>query len=467
MANMGKSEIQLKYLKMLETMLSTGKAIKFDGKGSEVIRKTPEIKLLIKEIKEFVRTNNVEKVTKILAPGRSGPSLYAPIFNGLTWTAIDKTPFSGAGGGSPDAKTTKMQEKASLYSIKTFIEKNGAFTKDTFLKNHRSDLLKIYPDMDAEWENTFYEQGKKIQKEVGSTKFNHYDRDTPDGFMEKITKLAKSYGVTQKDNWNPADIWLVANYTAEKNTFLKKVKDDVTTIEEFNTELKHKFTDNAIIGISLKKLSGKVAQYEKVNLENSDMFYDDEYKFRFDKAFHKLSVDSQGELSSSDTLIYLKGKKMSVKIQIRQQSSGFTPMKIEGTDINNKAAKLGKAPLDMVEVAFKAYGIGWNNNKKEFPINAAEFTEKADEFCEMYEKLKQTGKIDFGVVTTSDQYKENMRKAFSGKKPEAAHNKLMQISLLYEVFTKLKDDKLEEFWTDIVYFCQKKGAVFGPFGKLY
>jgi hypothetical protein len=467
MSTMGKSEIQLKYLKMLETMLSAGTAIKFDGKGSEVIRKTPEIKLLIKEIKEVERTSNIEKVRKILAPGRSGPSLYAPIFNGLTWTAIDKSPFSGAGGGSPDAKTTKMQEKASLYSIKTFIEKNGAFTKDTFLKKHRSDLLEIYPDMDAEWENTFYEQGKKIQKEVGSTKFDHYDRDTPDGFMEKITKLAKSYGVTQKDNWNPADIWLVANYTAEKNSFLKKVKDDVTSIEEFNTELKHKFTDNAIIGISLKKLSGKTAQYEKVNLENSDMFYDDEYKFRFNKALHKLSVDPQGELNSSDTLIYLKGKKMSVKIQIRQQSSGFTPMKIEGTDINNKAAKLGKAPLDMVEVAFKAYGLKWNNNKTKFPMNATEFMKKADEFCSMFEELKLTGKIEFDGASTSAQFKGNMRKAFSGKKPESAHNKLMQISLLYEVFTKLKGDKLEEFWTDIVYFCQKKGAVFGPFGKLY
>ena len=471
MAKMGKSEVQWKYLKELGTMLSTGRAIKFDGKGSEVIKQSPEIKTLIKEIKEVERTRNVEKVKKILQPGKQvlgGRSDYAPIFNGLRWTDIDKTPFSGAGGGTPDAKTTKMQEDGSLYSIKTFIEKNGAFTsREDFLKKHRTPLLKIYPDMDDEWENTFYEQGKRIQKEVGNTKFGHYDRDTPGGFMEEVWKVAKSYGVQQKDTWNPADIWLVANYAREKKELLDRAKDDYTNIEEFNTILKHKFTDNAIVGISLKKMSGKTAQYELVNMDNSDMFYDDEYKFRFDNAVCKLSVDQQGNLSSSDSLVYLKGKKMTIKMQIRQQGSGITPMKVEGTDIANTAAKLGKAPLDMVAVAFKAYGMKFNNDKKTFPMDTKEFMERSDEFCKMYDKLKLARVIDFDGVTSSKQFEDNIRKTFSGSNPAAAHNKLMQINLLHEVFTKLKGESLDFFWTDICYFCQKKGNVFGPFGKLY
>jgi len=214
-------------------------------------------------------------------------------------------------------------------------------------------------------------------------------------------------------------------------------------------------------------MSGKTAQYELVNMDNSDMFYDDEYKFRFDNAVCKLSVDQQGNLSSSDSLVYLKGKKMTIKMQIRQQGSGITPMKVEGTDIANAAAKLGKAPLDMVAVAFKAYGMKFNNDKKTFPMDTKEFMERSDEFCKMYDKLKLARVIDFDGVTSSKQFEDNIRKAFSGPNPAAVHNKLMQINLLHEVFTKLKGESLDFFWTDICYFCQKKGNVFGPFGKLY
>lgn len=467
MAQMGAAEIQSKYLIKLESMLTKGTAIKFAGARTEVVKKTDTITQLIKAIQRA----DINKVKSILKP--NGTS-YAGIFNGLKWSDIDKQPFSGAGGdssassGLPDAASTKKQENASLYAIKSFIEANGAFANEAaFYKKHKQQLLKIYPEMDSVWEKTFFEQGKKIQQEVGATKYNHYSRDN--GFMEDIATLVKTkYRISQKDTWNPADVWLVANYNAEKQFLLACAKDDVTSIQEFNSELRHKFGDRKIIGVSLKKMSGKTAKWEVVNLEDSDIFYDDEYRFRFEKAVCKLSVDSRRNLSTSDTLIYLKGKKMTIKFQIRQQAAHLSPLKIEGTDMKNASAKLGKAPLDMVDKVFKGNKLKFNNNKKEFPQTLEEFMNEKDKFASMYEKLKTTRyDIDFDGVNKKEDFIENMRIAFNGPRPDFAHSKLMQLNLLHEVFTNLDENQVEEFWTDLAYLCQKKGEVFGPFGKLY
>ena len=55
--------------------------------------------------------------------------------------------------------------------------------------------------------------------------------------------------------------------------------DDVTPIEEFNAILRDMFHARKIIGISLKKMSGRTAKWELVNLENMDVFDNDEYQF--------------------------------------------------------------------------------------------------------------------------------------------------------------------------------------------
>jgi hypothetical protein len=43
----------------------------------------------------------------------------------------------------------------------------------------------------------------------------------------------------------------------------------------------------------------------------------------------------------------------------------------------------------------------------------------------------------------------------------------MQMRLFETILTKLKGDKLNSFLTELAFLAQKKGTVFGPFGKLY
>jgi len=79
--------------------------------------------------------------------------------------------------------------------------------------------------------------------------------------MDYISDICKTkYGISKKDTWNPADIWLVSDLNKVKNTLKTKVLDDVTSLEEFNAILRDMYHERKIVGISLKKMSGKTAR---------------------------------------------------------------------------------------------------------------------------------------------------------------------------------------------------------------
>ncbi len=61
----------------------------------------------------------------------------------------------------------------------------------------------------------------------------------------------------------------------------------------------------------------------------------------------------------------------------------------------------------------------------------------------------------------------NMEQMFKSE-PDIAMSKLMQVDFLYQVLIKLKDNKKrDDLTTNMFFLAQKKGPMFGPFGKLY
>jgi hypothetical protein len=470
-------DIQLKYLNLLEKKIVNKTKIKLFGKSGGVeVSQTKEIKTLLAAIKVANKTNNLEAVRKIIQPK---PRAFAPIFAGFKWSEIDKSPFSQIGSSNPGAAETAAHELCSLEAIRLFMQNNGAYsTEEAFYKKHREDFVKIWKKenarlsfWDKKWDTTYFETAKITQKKVGNTRWGHYSRD--DGFMEDVSKLvSRLYGITQKDTWNPADVWLVANYNKEKKYLQDVIKDKQTSIEEFNTELRHKFNDRAIVGVSLKKLTRPPATWELVNLENMDMFYDDEYRFRYDRGICKLNTKGpNGFLQAKDTVIFLDGKRMKAKLAIKQSGQQFSTLRLEGTDVGNNAARLGQVPVRMAEETFKAYGLKWDNEPKNYPKSYAEFIKEQDKYSKMFTFLKRTRMVDLGGVTSQSDFIGNMRLAMTNGHESnlvGAHSKLMQLTMLHEIFSNLTNkSKLEEFWTDMIYNAQKKGKVFGPFSKVY
>jgi hypothetical protein len=445
------------YLEMLAEKIDAGDDVKFDGNVSQKVNKTKDVKKFLTAVKN----KNEINVASVLKIGSS----FSPLFNGYRWTEIDKGQFTKKGGS--DGQSTAQQERASLYAIQVGIENNGYTDQKKFMQLYREDLRELYPAMNEEWENTFFQQQLTTYRQVGNTKYKHYSRDG--GFMDYISALCKSmYGISQKDTWNPADIWLVSDLSAVKRQLDKAVKDNTTSLQEFNAILRDMFHERKIIGISLKLMSGKTAKWELVNLENADMFDDDTYTFEYDSAELNLKMKTAKEFINTDSKITMKGKTQTIKFQIRQNSAGFNNLKIEGTDVGSSAARLGKVPLDMASSVFSGAGLEssrWRNHRN-YPKTAEEYASEQRTHEARFTKLKATNKVNLGGVSTAKQFSENMIAVYSEGKADIAMSKLMQLDLLNEIFS-LRGKKLDNFLTGLAFLAQKKGSVFGPFAKLY
>lgn len=441
------------YIKQVADAIEAGDKIEFEGRIKQVVNMTTEVKLFLEAVKGK-REAAVEQSLKIGAK-------YSPIFNGYKWTNIEKSQFTGKGLiKTSDGATTAKQEKASLYAIKVAIEKNGYSDRGKFFKEHRDALLEIYPEMNEEWEETFFQQQITVVREVGNTRYTDYSRD--DGFMDWITNFCKTkYGIIKKDSWNPADVWLVNDIDNVKRILQQKIIDDVTPIKEFNAILRDMFHERKVVGISLKKMSGKTALWELVNLENDDLFDNDEYSFSLQSAACDCTLKDKNNFKTTDSRIKMKSKKQTITFQIRQNSAGFNNLKIEGSDPEASSARLGKVPLPMAANVFKAYGLTLDNSNRNYPKSAEEFIATYDTWGKIYNKIKTYTNVD-----NEPKWRDNMIAVYNSNRADFAHSKLMQMKMFGAMFS-LKGKELDSFLTELAFLAQKKGSVFGPFGKLY
>jgi len=464
MATMGKNEASFAkpYLQMIASDIQNRKPVLMSDKTRITLDRNNRD---IRKFLTIVRTKNDAQMRNVLV--KAGQ--YLPLFEGYKWTEIDKSPYSGLGGGKSDGKTTAMQERASLFAIQKSIENNGYNNQTQFFKLYREDLKKIYPDMNEEWENGIFQQQLTTQREVGNTRYAHYSRD--DGFMDYITQTCKQlYGISQKDNWNPADVWLVSDLNAVKNELNAKIRDNSTSLQEFNAILRTMFKERKVVGISLKKISGRVARWELTNMDNVDVFEDGKYAYSYNSnSTNYFSLKNDSEFHSSDTVLRLNGEKEQ-KIQIRQNSAGFNNLKMETTTVGASSARGGKAPLDMVSNIFRDYNIEssrWRRNQN-YPRTLDEFKAKSSVHMDRYMQLMSSGKMELTKLgsVSKEKFEENVCAVFSSKRPDIANSKLMQLDLCNTIFS-LSDSQIDNLLTDILFISQKKGDIFGPFAKLY
>jgi hypothetical protein len=227
------------------------------------------------------------------------------------------------GGGANSDKLPKvktaMQERGAAYIFEQALVKNVdydrkikaamvklktnsvALTKkvlpeDVLLETFKDDLKKLrelfevkgnsgFPYID--WLNSFYFSQKVLLAKYSSSTFQRFERDG--GFMDYIIKLIKDkFGISQKDTWNPADVWAVrgTQQAVEKyiDDKMKKIMDYKESSQKFegaqldnyiragtlylNSILIDLLTgrDPKVVGISLK-LTDNGAHIEEVNFD--------------------------------------------------------------------------------------------------------------------------------------------------------------------------------------------------------
>jgi len=374
---------------------------------------------------------------------------------------------SGSKGGG-DAASTRMQELGSAWIMRRAIVDNKKYpTADSIRQDPQYvELVAIYPDVDEddEWLQTFYGQQKKMLEEFGQQSFKEFNREG--GFMKFISDLCRDkFGIAKKDTWNPADIWCIKN--EDKNlTIIKNVINGTKksqTILELNQVLIRMFNDREIVGISLKKLSDKIAKYEEFNVGKSVLPKDFDFNIFYEGSKIDLSFANK-KFGTQDTTIKLKEAGVLYKIQIKgNDTSTICNLKYESTAEASSAARVGKAAVDQVAALLIQYGLKFVNNNKLYPQNAKEFQLKKSTYIKMYNAVNGS---KFKIVKPPDQkFEDNIIKGYTYT-PSIAVSKLMQLHFLSELMS-LPDKKRNYFMTDMIFLSAKIGENFGPFGKLY
>ena len=404
-----------------------------------------------------------------------------------------------------DAEFTAMQEKATAFIFKrTYLPPKKRFTsaqdivkdkdtvkglKEIFVKDKKqlfNYTLPFSQKAEQNWFETFYKQHAKILQVFPNAKFTIFDRDDKGGFMMWFQNLIKEYyNISKKDMYNPADIWLIDQKDVNRKIITAELKQssDTRTIEELNVVMRGLYKQKKVVGLSLKLVSGQQAQYQEVNLD--DKFFKeieggkDNYDFRLSAIRFMLGTQGKGKnliFNTQDTsmILSLKGQEKA-KFQVKgNQTSKLANLKIEGTG-RGEAARLGKAPLELVEnlTKGKPYNKVFENAHLKFPKTSAEFRKESKKYQKKYDELvKQCSakKIKLETGITSKQFTKNILDAFDGQQPFMANSKLMQLTYIHMVTSLKNSDLINEYVTDLIFLCQKIGRKvfpFGPFGKLY
>jgi hypothetical protein len=357
------------------------------------------------------------------------------------------------------------------------------------------------------WIESFYAQQKVLISKFDKKEWTEYNREK--GFMDYITKIVTTEfkeSISQKDAWNPADIWLVRNEKNIRNKIdiiVKKPKNE-TSIDELNAYLttlylnarKSGTSGDALTGLSLKKISGKSALYEEVNL--NEKYFENIVKKSggFLYSYSKLRINLQIESSGKDWKFETQDTQLTVKnnknvdvyaFQIKGNStSDVCNLKFEPSELAASAARMGKCPLDLMVVVAKNHKhteMYDSNTRKwqNYPQTYEQWSDKKDglgytyhDYKDMFKNVKNKPDVDVGGVKNEDEFEENFDKVFQAKSKKdrsMANVKLQQLCWVYKLLNNFTDaKKRDKYLTDMIYISQKKGNSifpFGPFGKIY
>ena len=452
------------------------------------------------------------------------------------------------GGGANSDKLPKvktaMQERGAAYIFEQSLVKNVDYDKkikaamvklktnsvvltkkvlpeDVLLETFKDDLQKLrelfevkgnsgFPYID--WLNSFYFSQKVLLAKYSSSTFQRFERDG--GFMDYITKLIKDkFGISQKDTWNPADVWAVrgTQQAVEKyiDDKMKKIMDYKESSQKFegaqldnyiragtlylNSILIDLLTgrDPKVVGISLK-LTDSGAHIEEVNFDKVKENIK-ENKTLIDTIADPFIVDPKNDFICNFEITSGKASKgtftQDVKVsaedantgdrynfQIKANSSESTTgsnLKFELTIQGKGAARGGKVPVELVvSLVNKIQRGAFENDYKKYPRTSKEFLAKltsADKnYKKIFEKVKDNVK-DIGV--TYAEFTTNVTAAFNmgGAVATNATCKLMGLEFLYFLLT-IKENQMRGMVTDMAYLAQKKNIraydTFGPFIKI-
>ena len=548
---MTKQEQQNLYKTLITGVITSDKTLKsqspaFDFKSGNklVLRvgKRTEFKTLFEST---LKKQKVPFQSKLVAGSSFQSTIidFKKFFQELTPLTILYKEGGSAGSDKPPKVKTAYQERGAAYifeqalvrnvdyekKIKTAMTKlkvnQVVFTKkilpeDVLLEAFKDDLknLRVIFEVNStsgfpyiDWLNSFYFSQKVLLAKYSNSTFQRFERDG--GFMDYISNYIKlKFGITQKDTWNPADVWAIKGTQQQIEKF---IEDGMKGVDDYTVATK-KFKDAKldnyiragvlklnsllidlltgknpkVVGISLK-LTDSGAYIEEVNFDKVKEKIE-QNKNLIDTVSNPFIVDpkkdftcnfgiTQGASSkgtfTQDVRVFAEDSNTGdgYNFQIKANSSESTTgsnLKFELTIQGKGAARGGKVPVELVVSLVNKISRGaFINDYNKYPRNAKEFSNnltKDKNYKKMFALVKDNVK-DIGV--TYPEFVNNVTAAFNkgGAIATNATAKLMGFEFLYFLLT-IKEKQMQGMITDMAFLAQKKNIraydTFGPFIKI-
>ena len=443
------------------------------------------------------------------------PHIYLKI--GAQTIKFEGTKGTGGGGDKKPSPTTmtKMQELGSAWVFYQAINQGKSWADGYEMKADdevNTVISKIWKkvgnqnSVDTEWYlNWHAQQGglvDKLKNADACCQFDMYTHSneyklpgmTGDSFMDFITKRVGKMGVSGKDNWNPADIWLIkSKEEAAARKEIDRILNNSDPVEmkrdKVNEYMRTLFQSHAIFGISLKKVTKEKASVVYFN-HNTSFFTTDwkgqgsnagtdnaimSYNNSICKCGKKLDGD-KWTMETQDMIWYVKDGSDSYKFQIKgNNSTSFSGMKYEPTAEGHGEARLGKATVELVLDNLKKHNVGdkFNKEKNAYPYTADEFvrnkgTNAGSTWLQMIECLYSNG-VDMGEAKNAQEAYDNLLAVYDqdNGSPHHANAKLQEIRWLCAFFAIKGEKQRKSFATDMVWLAMKAGRAYGPYAKVY
>jgi hypothetical protein len=280
-----------------------------------------------------------------------------------------------------------------------------------------------------------------------------------------------------------------------------------------------------------KKKKVYIARYEEVNLDNNVFSNKNDPHFEeFNVGYEVSSISinlttklAEKKLPNGKTMTYTTVATQDSRINVTNgfkkppQVFSFQIKPLSTSDISNLkyeasmsgagSARLGKAPVNMVALEFKENGVDFTNSNTTYPKDLTSYKSQKNKFLTMWRDLKNCSgsferildksimgknEKDFDKVIQHTYTPANKPSPIDAGmrgagEPHIAMSKLMQLALIHALYKMVSAQeaknigkrKLDNMWTNITFFSQKKNRrlapkgdksgryAFGPFGKLY
>ena len=391
---------------------------------------------------------------------------------------------SGASGGLQASQITRMQELGSAVVFRHVITKNKNFGSAREIaadKQLYGELLKIWQEynqdvVDMSWLESFYKQQSALLSEISRPSVHEYNREG--GFMDYISKIiGKQFKISKKDNWDPADIWLIRHEDRAIKIIDRIIKKS-GTVDEFNAVMRSLFhnlkkdaSKPAVYGISLKKIGAGDARIELSNASQEFFTSLDQIHMTYLHTVCDLSIttkDGVRTLGTQDSKFVVEnGEKGSYSFQIKaNDSKKISGLKYEPTMKGATAARVGKATVDLVvdKMSTPYYNKTFNKSSSAYPETAAQFEREESTYKTRISNVISKAHVTSNVKNVEEAI-DNLYTTF-GTQPHVANSKLQQITWLDQILS-LPKDKLDSFATDLVFIAKKEGTRYGPFAKIF